>query len=142
MKNQLEVSIEIIVHATEDSQKFFDVFSELFSIEEDGFSRENLTGHFENPITLFRAKLTKKTAADFVEKLVSKIPEDQLEEIKDELESRIQNSTLFLRFSKQDFIEHEFNLQEKEAIKVKIFTPIYSKKNTVKTFTELMHLSN
>ena len=59
MAEKLEISIEIITHATEDVKKILEPFSEQFEIPEKEFSRENLTGHFENPITILRAKIKK-----------------------------------------------------------------------------------
>ena len=71
MADKLEVTIEIIAHATEDVDKILASF-EQFEIEADSFSKENLTGHFDNPITILRAKFKKKEAKKILEKLVSK----------------------------------------------------------------------
>jgi RNA binding exosome subunit len=73
MATTIEVTIDVIIHATEDASKFFDVFEEMFGLKKDEFSIQNLTGHFDNPITLLNAKISKKQAANFVKILVSKI---------------------------------------------------------------------
>ncbi len=138
MADKLEVTVEIIAHATEDVEKILDSFFELFKIPKDKFSRQNLTGHFDNPITLLRAKIKKKDAKSFLEKLVSKIPKDEFEALIDDIENRLQDSTLHLRFGKQDMIRGKMIQEEKDAIKFKIVTPAYNKKDTVKNYVTLL----
>jgi len=142
MANKLEVTVEIIVHATEDLKTILDAFEKLFEIKEEGFSKKNLTGHFENPITMLNAKITKKKAENFIQKLVMKMPKGQLDELIEDLENRIQNSTLHVRLGKQDLIQGIVSLQEKDVIKLKIFMPIYQKKNTLKNYVDLLTVSN
>ncbi len=138
MAEKLEITIEIIAHATEDVKKILEPFFEQFDVPEEEFSRHDLTGHFENPITLLRAKIKKNDARKFLEKLISKIPEDEFSEIIRNIESHIQDSTLHLRFAKQDLIKGRMTIQEKDAIKFKIFTPIYMKTDIVKNYVTLL----
>ena len=138
MPEKLEITIEVIVHATEDVEKILKAFFEQLNISEDKFSRQNLTGHFENPITLLRAKIKKNDAKNFLESLLSKIPEDEISEIIEDIENHIQDSTLYLRLGKQDLIKGKMIVQEKEAVKFKIFTPIYKKNDIVKNYVKLL----
>ena len=138
MPEKLEITIEIIVHATEDIEKILKAFFEQFNISGDEFSRQNLTGHFENPITLLRAKIKKNNARNFLQSLISKIPDDQISEIIEDIENHIQDSTLYLRFGKQDLIKGKMIVQEKDAVKFKIFTPIYKKEDIVKNYVKLL----
>jgi len=138
MAEKLEITIEIIVHATEDVEKILKAFFEQFNISEDEFSRQNLTGHFENPITLLRAKIKKNDARNFLQRILSKIPEDQISEIIKEIENHIQDSTLYLRFGKQDLIKGKMIVREKDAVKFKIFTPIYKKNDIVENYVKLL----
>jgi RNA binding exosome subunit len=138
MVEKLEITIEVIVHATEDVEKILKAFFEQFNISEEEFSRQNLTGHFENPITLLRAKIKKNDARNFLQRLISKIPEDQISEIIEDIENHIQDSTLYLRFGKQDLIKGKMIVQEKDAVKFKIFTPIYKKNDIVKNYVKLL----
>ena len=138
MAEKLEITIEVIVHATEDVEKILKAFLEQFNISEDEFSRQNLTGHFENPITLLRAKIKKNDARNFLQRLLSKIPEDQISEIIEGIENHIQDSTLYLRFGKQDLIKGKMIVKEKDAVKFKIFTPIYKKNDIVKNYVKLL----
>ena len=141
MANKLEISIEVILHATEDFKKTLDAIEEFFDIKETEFTKTHLTGHFENPIIMLNTKITKKNAHDFIEKLISKIPQGELDQILNDLEDRIQNSALYLRLGKQDLIRGSITLRQKDAIKLKIFTPVYNKKDTVKNYSELLNIS-
>lgn len=137
MEEKVEVTIEVIIHATEDEKKIFDSFFDVFGIEESEFVKEQLVGHYENPITFCRAKITKNKAKSFIKKLVAQLPKDQLAEIIDDMENRVQDSMLHLRLGKQDLVRRNITLQENDAIKVKIHTPVYSKKDTTKIYTNL-----
>ena len=139
---KLEVTIDVIVHATENTVKFFESFNEMFGLEEEVFSISNVTGHFENPITILRAKVTKKQAIQFLEKFLEILSETQKTEIIQEIEERTENSTLHIRFDKQEFIQRRIAFIEKEAIRLKIHTPIYNKKDTVKVFSEILQNVN
>ena len=139
---KLEVSLDIIVHATEDLEKFLKSFEEMFGLKEEDFIISNVEGHFENPITIIRAKLTKKSANQFLEEFLKKLSVNQKEEIRQEIEERTENSTLHIRFDKQEFIEGRIDFLEKEAIKLKIQTPIYNKKDTVKVFSKILENVN
>ena len=138
MVEKLEITIEVILHATEDIKKIFDAFSEFFEINEKVFAVEELTGHFNNPITIIRAKITKKQSKKFFEKLISEIPKEQINDLIDNLENRIQNSNLHLRIGKQEFVNRQITMQEEDPVKLKIFTPIYKKKEIIETYSNLL----
>lgn len=141
MKNKIEVTVDIIIHATEDVTKFLKIFEEEFNLGKERFSLQNLIGHFDNPIILLGLKINKREAKSFVERLVSKFSPEVINQIMEDLEDRIENSTLHLRLDKQKFVLGDISLQEKNAIKVKIFTPIYNKRETVQTFGKLLKFS-
>jgi RNA binding exosome subunit len=139
---KLEITIDVIVHATEDTAKFFDSFNEMLELKEEEFVISNVTGHFENPITILRVKVTKKSAKQFMEKFLSILSENQIREIIQEIEERTENSTLHIRLDKQEFIQGRIAFTEREAIKLKIHTPIYNKKETVKIFSDIFQNVN
>lgn len=138
MGNKLEVSLEIIVHATEETRKIFDSVYELFEIKEDEFMQENLTGHYGNPILLLKTKLAKKRAEEFIQRLVSKISKPQLDEFVNDMQMYFEDSSLFLRIGKQELVRKLVNLQQKDAVKIKISTPVYRKDDLAKTYLELL----
>ena len=140
MVDKLEVTIDVIIHATEDISKFLKSFEEIFKLKKEDFSVNQTTGHFENPIVMLNAKIEKNQAQKFVEKLVESLSNDQIKEVIEEIEERTVDSRFHIRLDKQEFVKGNLMFKEKDAIKVKIHTPIYNKKDTVKIFSKIFQL--
>ena len=138
MEKRLEVDIQVIIHATEDLQKLYDSFKELFDINSEEFTIQNLQGHYDNPISLVQCKLKKKKASSFVKTLVSNIPKQEIDTIIEDLENRCDGSALYLRISKQSLIQQKVKLADQDPVKLKIYTPIYTQKELVKTYSEIL----
>jgi RNA-binding protein len=138
MVNHIEIIIEIIVHATEDTKKIFEPILELFDIKEEEVVRERLEGHFGNPILLMKTKLGKKRAEEFIKKLVSKISKSQMDEFLQNIEMYFEGSSLFMRISKGDLVRRSISLQQNDALKIKISTPVYKKSELVRTYLDLL----
>ncbi|MGI0004194.1 MAG: RNA-binding domain-containing protein [Candidatus Nitrosotenuis sp.] len=138
MERKLEVDIQVIVHATEDLEKIFSAFKETFGIERDEFSVQSLQGHYENPISLVLCRLKKKTAKSFVKSLVSGIPKEEISLILEDLENRCDDSTLYMRISKQALVQGKIMLADEDPVKLKIYTPIYTQKDLYKTYSEIL----
>ena len=137
-EKKLEVEIQVIIHATEDSQKIFDSFKQVFDVEQDDFTIQKLQGHYDNPIALVNGKIKKKKAANFVKNLISSIPKNQIDEIIEDLENRCDGSGLYLRISKQSLVEGKIEAAADDPIKLKIYTPVYSQKDIIKTYSEIL----
>ena len=138
MVNHIEIIIEIIVHATEDTKKLFEPLLELFDIKEEEFVKERLEGHFGNPILLMKTKLVKKRAEEFIKKLFSKISRSQLDELLQNIEMYFEGSSMFMRIGKGDLVRKSISLQQNDALKIKISTPVYKKNELVRTYLELL----
>ena len=63
---QLEVKINLILHATENDNKILEELENIFHVKQKNFQIEQIPGHFNNPILLVSSKLKKKYAQDFV----------------------------------------------------------------------------
>jgi len=142
MIDKIEVTIDVIIHATEDISKIFQAFEELLDLKEENFTIHETTGHFDNPITMLNAKIVKKEAQNFMKKLLGLLSVEQINELIEEIEERTVDSRFHMRLDKQELIKGNLTFSEKETIKIKIHTPIYNKKNTVKTFTEIFQIAN
>lgn len=138
MTKQLEVTAEIIFHATEDSRKIFEPIFELFQIKEDEFSQERILGHYGNPILLVKTTLIKKRAEDFVKNLVSRVSKSQMNDLLDNIDMHFEDSAMFLRVGKNDLVRGAISLQQNNAVKIKIKMPIYKKDELTKTYMELL----
>ena len=138
MVNHIEIIIEIIIHSTEDTKKIFEPLLESFDIKEEEFVKERLEGHFGNPILLMRVKLRKKRAEEFIKKIVSKISKSQMDEFLQNIAMYFEDSSLFMRISKGELVRKSISLQQNDALKIKISTPVYKKSELVKTYLELL----
>ena len=142
MIDKIEVTIDIIIHATEDISRIFQAFEELLDLKEGNFTIHETTGHFDNPITMLNAKIVKKEAQNFMKRLLEFLSIEQINELIEEIEERTVDSRFHMRLDKQELIKGNLVFGEKETIKIKIHTPIYNRKNTVKTFTEIFQIAN
>ncbi len=142
MVDKLDVTIDVIIHATEDISKFLKSFEEIFEIKKEDFISKQTTGHFDNPIIILNTKIEKDQAQKFVEKLIKSLSNDQIKELIGEIEERTVDSRFHIRLDKQEFIKGKIEFKEKDSIKVKIHTPIYNKKETVKIFSKIFQVAN
>ena len=140
-KNTL-IKIDFILHATEDLKKIAEPLDDLFGIEDEEISKREVPGHFGNPILILHMDLKKKRADQFIKKLVSIIPRDMLADLLTNIEERIFESSLYIRFSKQDFVKKILTLEEKDSIRIAIYTPTYVKKEISETYRKLLNENN
>ena len=142
MIDKLEITIDVIVHATEDISKIFQSFYDILEIEEESFSITETTGYYENPIIMLNAKLVKKQAKSFMEKFLKLLSKNQINQLIEEIEERIADSKFHLRLDKQKLINGVVVLSEKDTIKIRIHTPIYNKKESIRKFSEVFQVVN
>jgi len=135
---QLEVKINLILHATENEKKVFEELENNFQIEQSEFQVEEVSGHFNNPILLISSKLKRKTAQNFVSLFFSKIKKEEFEEIFNYVENYVTSSGLSLRISKQKLMSGILAISKEDTIKINISTPVYVKNETKKIYQELM----
>ena len=142
MNKKIEIEIELIVHATEDVTKIFQSFEETLDIKEEEFTVKETTGHYDNPIKILKAKIVKKQAQKLIKILVNTLSPDQVNKLIEEIEERTIDSRLHMRLDKQDLVSGNITITEKEPIKFKIYTPVYNKKDTLRSFTEIFQIAN
>ena len=137
---QLEVKINLILHATEDENKVLEKLEENFGVEQKDFQIEQIPGHFNNPILLISSQLKRNPAQNFVSLFFSKMKKDEFQEIFDDVEYFVTSSGLSLRISKQKLISGILTLSKEDTIKINISTPVYVKNETKKIYQELMKM--
>ena len=142
MVHKIEITIDVIVHATEDISKILQSFDEVLEIKEEEFTSIETTGYFENPIIILSAKLVKNQGQNFIKKMLELLPINQIGELIEEIEERTIDSRFHLRLDKQELVKGKLIISEKDTVKIKIHTPIYNKKDTVKIFTEIFQMVN
>ena len=104
------------------------------------FTQEKIVGHYGNTILLFKAQLTKKRAEEFIRVLVSKISKTHLDGVLNNIETYLEDSSLFLRIGKSELVGNVITLQQNNAIKIKIKVPIYKKDDITRTYEELLRI--
>ena len=139
MTRNTVIKIDLILHATEDFQKIAEPLSDMFGIEDDEIAKREVTGHFGNPIFMLHVDLKKKRAEQFIKKLVSLIPRDIIVTLLANIEERIFESSLYIRFSKQNFVKKILALEESDPIRIAIYTPTYVKKEIPETYRKLLN---
>ena len=137
---QLEVKINLILHATEDENKILEELEKSFGVEQKKFQIEQIPGHFNNPILLISSKLKSKPAHDFVSSFFSKMKKDEFQEIYEDVEDLVTSSGLSLRISKQKLVSGILTISKEDTIKINISTPVYVKNETKKIYQELMKI--
>ena len=142
MINKIEITIDVIVHATEDISKIFQSFEEILDLKEEAFTIEEIEGYYENLIIVLNTKIIKKQARNFMNKLLELLSAEQVNYLIEEIDERTVDSKFHMRLDKQELIKGNLTISEKDTIKIKIYTPIYNKKDTVKTFTEIFQIAN
>jgi hypothetical protein len=138
MVRKISLKIEVIVHATEDYQKIHDSLCDVFEIEPSEITKKEFLGHFGNPILMLHIQMKNKRAEELIKKLISAISEKNVKDLLAGINERISDSVLYLRFSKQNFVKNTLTFQEKDPVRIMIFTPVYIKKNIVKAYRELL----
>ena len=138
MTKKIVAKIGMILHATEDYQKISGALYDIFRIEKDDISLDKLSGHFGNPILMLSVEMKKKYAEVFLKKMISLISKTQMTDIMENLEGQINDATLYLRFSKQKFIKKILMLEEKDPIRISVYTPVYVKKELYSTYRKLL----
>ena len=137
MVDKLEITIDVIIHATEDISKIFQSFNDILEIDKESFIITETEGYFENPIIMLNAKLVKKQAKAFMKKFLKLLSINQINQLIEEIEERTADSKFHLRLDKQELVKGKLELSEKDTVKIKIHTPIYNKKDTIKNFSEI-----
>ena len=142
MTRNTVVKIDLILHATEDFQKIAEPLNELLGVEKKEIVKQSLSGHFGNPIFMLHTELKKKRADQFIKKLITLFPRGTMNELLTNIEEHIFESSLYIRFSKQNLVKKILALEEKDPIRIAIYTPTYVKKEIPDTYRKLLNENN
>jgi len=142
MTKNIVAKIDLILHATEDFQKIAEPLNDLFAIGKEDVTKQELSGHFGNPIMMLQVEVKKKRADQFIKKLVSLIPGETMSELLTNIEERIFESSMYIRFSKQNLVKKTLTLEEKDPIRIAIYTPTYVKKEIPDTYRKILNQNN
>ena len=77
-----------------------------------------------------------------MKKLIALIPSETMNKLLKNIEEQIFESSLYVRFSKQNFVKKTLVLEEKDPIRITIYTPTYVKKEIPETYRKLLNENN
>ena len=137
---QLDIKINLILHATEDEEKILEGLENIFQIEQKDFQIEQVPGHFNNPILLISSKLKKRNAEKFLKQLSANLNKDDFDDVYENVEEYVTSAGLSLRLSKQEMVSGILRISREDAIKINISTPVYVKNETKRIYQELLKI--
>ena len=137
---QLDIKINLILHATEDEKKVLEGLENIFQIEQKDFQVEQVPGHFNNPILLISSKLKKRNAEKFLKQLCGNLNKDDFDDVYENVEEYITSAGLNLRLNKQEMVSGVLQISRGDAIKINISTPVYVKNETKKIYQDLLKI--
>ena len=137
---QLDIKINLILHATEDEKKVLEGLENIFQIEQKDFQVEQVPGHFNNPILLISSKLKKRDAKKFLKHFCENLNRDDFDDVYENVEEYVTSAGLSLRLSKQEMVSGILRISREDAIKINISTPVYVKNETKRIYQELLKI--
>lgn len=131
------VEIEAFVHATEDSEKVMSCLRNLVPFEFEPME-EKTEGHFGNPITILKVKITRqKEVSEFIGFIRGALPKNDKAKLVRELETRLEGNKLYLRLDKMLAFEGKTALGEGVQAALTVTSYPYDRKGIIKGLKEL-----
>ena len=110
--------INIIIHATEDDRKILDNLFKLLSISDYDLTRMDMTGHYKNPLTMYRIKVRGREARKLLENIIKKLDEVDREYLLSNIDEYIHRRKFYLRLEKNYVCRGKVKLVIKDPIKI------------------------
>lgn len=135
------LDIRFFVHATENPNKVFEAVHHLLPsdyVDDIVFKKDNLKGHYGNPISLFGTRIKKKEIIEAVVKALSSgLSELDKETLLREIDLHVKKGSLYIRLDKQAAFQSEFKLCSADPIRVHIRFKKRKLEDIIKTCREL-----
>lgn len=118
------INIEFFAHATENLEKAMEAVKNTLPSDRLGevdFKRDNLRGHYSNPIVFFATKIEEK---DLIKAVVgsvfSRLSSLDKEALRSEIEKHVEKGSLYLRLDKQAAFQGIVKLGNVDPIRLRI----------------------
>ncbi len=138
MIRKTEVAVNAIVHATEDAGRVRRACQEMLGVDYRLFDVQETTGHFDNPIRMLSALVSGAAADTVISKTSAGLADLQRNAVLESLEERIDGGGLNIRLDKQELVEGRVVLGGRDAVKVRIHTPVYKKGEVLSAYADLL----
>ncbi len=110
--------VDILIHATEDGDRILKSFLRLFGIKEYKLFRYDLTGHYKNPLTLYKLRIRGIEARKLLENILKKLDEVDREYLFINLDEYIDRRKFYLRLEKNSICIGKVRLVNRDPIKI------------------------
>jgi RNA binding exosome subunit len=118
------IDVRVFAHATEDSEKVLAAVRNLLPVnlgESLVFQKIRLTGHYGNPIVLFKAKLAdKQVLPEVMQKIGTGLTSLDKEQLDCDVKSHLDKRNLYLRFDKQFAFQGKARFSKNDPIHFKV----------------------
>lgn len=118
------IDIRFFAHATEDLNKVIKAVQNVLPanhVDDIVFKRDNLQGHYGNPILLFETRIKKKEIVKAViENFSSHLRELDKKALREEIDLHVQKGSLYIRLDKQSALQGQLKLCTTDAICLRI----------------------
>jgi len=118
------VDIRLCVHATEDLDKVMKAVHNIFPInhiEDITFDKNNIEGHYGNPIIFFKTRIkNKEIIKSIVEKLSTNLSSLDKAELSREINRYVEKGSLYIRLNKQAAFQGKIKLVKSDPIRIRI----------------------
>lgn len=135
------IDIRFFAHATENLDKVFEAVRHLFPPDYvDGivFEKNNLKGHYGNPIVVFETRIKEKEIIEGVVKVLSSgLRMLDKEMLLREIDLHVKKGSLYIRLDKQAAFQGEFKLCSADPVRVHIRFKKSKIEDIIKTCKEL-----
>lgn len=140
MNDRIDVTIEAIIHATEDVTKFYRSFKDMLGVGQEQFATSELAGHYDNPITVIAAKITGEESKRVIDMIASGISEEEKKEVIDQILPK-EDSSMHIRLDRQSFVGGHMVLGQESTIKLKISPRVIRKEKIFELYQSLLRVS-
>jgi RNA binding exosome subunit len=112
--------IDIIIHATENSEKVLSSTKKTLGIElsKRDIKRRDLSGHYGNPIIYLSIKLSETNIKKMFSSIKNKMPQEEINLFLNSLEEYFHDSSLYFRLDKQNLCQGGITFTEEDSIKI------------------------
>ena len=135
------VDVRFSAHATEDLERVFEAVQRVLPAhytENIVFKRNDLRGHYGNPISLFKTRIKKKEIIRaIVENLSLNLHESDKETLLREIDLHTGDGSLYLRLDKQTALQGGLRLCAADPIRVRIRFGKKKKEDIIRICREL-----
>jgi len=115
----LRMEIQLLIHATEDENKVVSSLRKIVYFDEKEIQRYDLTGHYKNPIKMYKITIKENTRVlDIIKKILAMLTEADKTLLTQYLDEYIYRNKLFLRLDKPSLCKGKVTLGETDPIRI------------------------